>query len=97
MDKCTVLRHRKIPEAVRRLMSYVFDELGSESIWCSYLDGNNKLKHVREKCGFVFYHTNREVYWELMKDIRTQRIACITKRNGLTDKLHKAIAFVNFS
>lgn len=32
-----------------------------------------------------------------MKDIRTQRIACITKRNGLTDKLHKAIAFVNFS
>lgn len=61
MDKCTVLRHRKIPEAVRRLMSYAFDELGSESIWCSYLDGNNKLKHVREECGFVFYHINREV------------------------------------
>lgn len=96
MDKCTVLRHRKIPEAVRRLMSYAFDELGSESIWCSYLDGNNKLKMYGKNAALCFIiPTGR--FWELMKDIRTQRIACITKRNGLTDKLHKAIAFVNFS
>lgn len=68
-----------IPEAVRRLMRYAFDELRLERLWCGYFDGNNRSKRVQEKCGFIYHHTNKDIYWELMRYIRTEHISCITK------------------
>jgi len=41
-----------IPEAVRALMHYAFNELNMNKLWCGYFDGNEKLKKVQEKCGF---------------------------------------------
>ena len=42
-----------IPEAVRELMRYGFENLKLNKIWCGYFDGNEKSKRVQEKCGFV--------------------------------------------
>lgn len=69
-----------IPEAVRELMRYAFDDLGMKKLWCGYFDGNEKSKRVQEKCGFKYHHTNKDIEWELMNDIRTEHITSITRR-----------------
>lgn len=48
-----------IPEAVRELMKYGFEELKIEKMWCGYFDGNEKSKRVQEKCGFRYHHTKK--------------------------------------
>ena len=46
-----------IPEAVREIMRYGFNDLNLEKLWCGYFDGNTKSKRVQEKCGFRYHHT----------------------------------------
>lgn len=43
-----------IPEAVRELLRYGFENLGLNTIWCDHYDGNQKSKRVIRKCGFRF-------------------------------------------
>lgn len=68
-----------IPEAVREMLRYGFEDLKLSKIWCAYFDGNEKSKRAQEKCGFIYDHTNTDVYWELMDDIRTEHISCLTR------------------
>lgn len=46
-----------IPEAVRILEKYAFEELGQAGLWCSYNEGNEKSRKCMEKCGFRYDHT----------------------------------------
>lgn len=69
-----------IPEAVRELIRYGFEELKLEKLWCGYFEGNNKSKRVQEKCGFRYDHTNKDLHWELMNDIRTEHVTCLTRK-----------------
>jgi len=68
-----------IPEAVRELIRYSFDELKLEKLWCGYFDGNDKSRRVQEKCGFKHHHTNENVHWILTDEIRTEHISCLAK------------------
>lgn len=68
-----------IPEAVREMLRHGFEDLHLEKIWCGYFDGNTNSKRVQEKCGFVYHHTNENIHWELMDDIRTEHVTCMTK------------------
>ena len=68
-----------IPEAVGEMLRHGFEDLHLEKIWCGYFDGNTKSKRVQEKCGFVYHHTNENIHWELMDDIRTEHVTCMTK------------------
>lgn len=68
-----------IPEALRELMRYAFDDLGMKQLWCGYFDGNEKSKKVQEKCGFQYHHTNKDIEWKLMNDRRTEHITSITR------------------
>lgn len=68
-----------IPEAVRELMRYGFEELKLKALWCGYFDGNEKSRRVQEKCGFRYHHTEADKPWPLMNDIRTEHITRITK------------------
>lgn len=68
-----------IPEAVREMLRYGFEDRKLSKIWCAYFDGNEKSKRVQEKCGFLYDHTDRDVYWELMDDIRTEHVSCLTR------------------
>ena len=69
-----------IPEAVRELMRYGFEELNLDKLWCGYFDGNEKSRRVQEKCGFAYHHTNENIRWKLMNDIRTEHVNCITRK-----------------
>lgn len=70
-----------IPEAVLRLQRRGFENLKLAKIWCGYFDGNEKSKRVQEKCGFTYHHTNKDIYWALMDEIRTEHITCLTKED----------------
>ena len=63
-----------IPEAVNAIIRRAFVDLKLEALWCGYFEGNEKSKRVQEKCGFKYHHTNRDIYWERMGDIRTEHI-----------------------
>ena len=69
-----------IPEAVRELTRRAFDELHLERLWCGYFDGNEKSRRAQEKCGFIYHHTDKDIRWELMNDIRTEHITCLEKQ-----------------
>lgn len=74
-----------IPEACEELIRYAFEELKLDKLWCGYFDGNQKSKRVQEKCGFVYHHTNKDIHWKLMDDIRTEHITCMTRENQLEE------------
>ncbi len=74
-----------IPEAVRELIRHGFEDLHLEKLWCVYFDGNNKSKRVQEKCGFTYHHTNQNIFWKLMGDIRTEHITCLSRENWIKE------------
>lgn len=72
-----------IPEAVGELARHAFEELGIELLWCGYFDGNEKSKRAQAKCGFTYHHTNQNVPWPLMGDVRTEHVSCLPKAQWL--------------
>jgi RimJ/RimL family protein N-acetyltransferase len=68
-----------IPEAVRELIRYSFEDLKLKKLWCGYFDGNIKSKRAQEKCGFKYCYTKENQPWPLMNDIRTEHITCLEK------------------
>ena len=54
-----------IPEAAREIIRRAFADLHLETLWCGYFDGNEKSRRVQEKCGFVYHHTNKDLYWKI--------------------------------
>lgn len=44
-----------MPEAVRAVINYLFNELNLDFLTCGYYDFNNQSKRVQEKCGFKPY------------------------------------------
>lgn len=68
-----------IPEAVKELERYAFEDLKLERLWCGYYDGNLKSKRVQEKCGFTYHHTIEKVHLNLLDEIRTEHVTCLTR------------------
>jgi len=68
-----------IPEAVREIIRHAFEDLGFETLWCGYFDGNEKSRHAQGKCGFTYHHTDKDVYLTLTNDIRTAHVTRLTK------------------
>lgn len=75
-----------IPEACREMIRRGFEDLGLETIWCGYFEGNDKSKRVLEKCGFSYHHTDKDIHWKMMDDIRTEHIMRLTKADWLRKK-----------
>lgn len=68
-----------VPEAVRELIRHGFEDLKLNRMWCGYFEGNDKSKRVQEKCGFRYHHTNKDIYWALMDEVRTEHVTCLEK------------------
>ncbi len=76
-----------IPEATRELIRHAFVDLELQNLWCGYFDGNEKSKRAQEKCGFTYHHTNKDIYWKLLDDIRTEHITRLTKEEWEESRL----------
>ena len=72
-----------IPEATREIIRRAFADLRLETLWCGYFDGNERSKRVQEKCGFVYHHTNRNIYWKQTDDVRTEHITRLKRTDWL--------------
>ena len=68
-----------IPEAVKELIRYGFEDLGLKRIWYAYFDGNEKSKRVAEKCGFRYHHTNKDLEWKLLNKTVTEHVYVLEK------------------
>ena len=68
-----------VPEAVREIMRYGFEDKQLDKLWCGYFDGNTKSKRVQEKCGFHFHHTAENVPCAIEGVFRTEHVNCLTK------------------
>lgn len=66
-----------IPEAVREMLRYGFEECRLEVIWCGYFDGNDKSRRVQEKCGFHYHHTRENVRCPQINETRREHFTCI--------------------
>ncbi|MBQ2429016.1 MAG: GNAT family N-acetyltransferase, partial [Ruminococcus sp.] len=75
-----------IPEATREIIRHAFEDLSLKTLWCGYFDGNEKSKRVQEKCGFTYHHTNKDVHWQLMDDIRTEHVTRLTREEYLENR-----------
>ena len=58
----------------REIIRHAFEDLHIKTLWCGYFDGNDKSRRAQEKCGFVYHHTDKDIHWKLMDDIRTEHI-----------------------
>lgn len=76
-----------IPEAVREMLRYGFEELGLVNMWCAYFVGNGKSRRVQEKCGFCYHHTNKDVECALINEIRTEHVSRITREQWEAERL----------
>lgn len=43
-----------VTEAVKRFLSYLFDEKGMKTVYASYFTGNDASRRVMEKCGMTY-------------------------------------------
>lgn len=71
-----------IPEACKELIRHGFEDLKLKRLWCGYFEGNEKSRRAQEKCGFVYHHTNKDMHWELMDDIRTEHVTVLERTTG---------------
>ena len=78
-----------IPEATREIIRYAFEDLQLETLWCGYFVGNEKSRRVQEKCGFTYHHTNRDIHWRAMDDIRTEHITRLSREEWKVGKAAK--------
>lgn len=69
-----------IPEAMREIIRYSFEELGLKTLWCGYFDGNEQSRRAQEKCGFRYFKTNENVHCPLTGDIRTEHVSKLDRK-----------------
>lgn len=67
-------------EAAREMIRHGFEDLGMNTIWCGYYDGNERSKRVQEKCGFIYDHTSYNVPVPLMGEKRTVHTSILTRK-----------------
>ncbi len=72
-----------MPEAGRALLRRAFEELGMNTVWCAYYDGNEKSKRVQEKLGFRYQWTTPDVAVPLMGETRIGHVNRLTREEWL--------------
>ena len=64
-----------IPEACREIIRHAREDLKLKTLWCGYFDGNENSKRVQEKCGFVYDHSNYDIFWERLNTTLTEHVS----------------------
>ena len=67
-----------MPEAVKALIQYAFEELEVDILWCGHFISNSQSHRVIEKCGFEF-HSNEIYKAELLNKTFDEKVYVLTK------------------
>lgn len=76
-----------IPEAAREILRHAFEDLGMQTVWCGYYDGNTKSRRVQDKLGFTYHHTTESIEVSLLGEIRTGHVMIMTKERFMQTEL----------
>ena len=68
-------------EVAREIIRHGFEDIGMNTIWSGYYEGNQKSKRVQEKVGFIYHHTCKNVSVPLMNAVRDEHINVLTKEH----------------
>jgi len=68
-----------VPEAIREVVRYGFEDLRLVNIWSGYYDGNAKSKIAQEKCGFHEHHIEELKENSFLNDVRIEHISRMTR------------------
>ena len=80
--------HGYATEAVRRFLTYLFDEKGLLTVTASFFAGNDASRRVMEKCGMTYSHTNENelVYQNIPRDLIYYVITRDSERKERTER-----------
>ena len=70
-----------MPEAAREIIRHGFEDIGMNTIWCGYYEGNQKSKRVQEKVGFIYHHTCENALVPLLNEVRIEHTNVLTKEH----------------
>lgn len=68
-----------MPEAIREVVRFGFEDLRLVNIWSGYYDGNIKSQIAQEKCGFRHHHVEEASQSVFIDEIRKEHISRLTK------------------
>lgn len=68
-------------EAAREIIRHGFEDIGMNTIWSGYYEGNQKSKRVQEKAGFIYHHTCENMSVPLLDEVRTGHTNVLTKEH----------------
>ena len=83
-----------VPEAVKEMLRYAFEDIGMTRVWVGYYEGNVKSKRVQEKCKFRYQWRSENVDVPLMHEKRTGHVSSMTKDQWQWDRLYAAAGAV---
>lgn len=66
-----------MPEAVNRVIAYLFDEVGLDAIFCGHFLWNTQSARVQQKCGFGFLSFGE--FTTRMNTVEKERVNILTK------------------
>lgn len=75
-----------IPESMLEVMRYGFEDLDLKRIWCGHFEGNDNSKRVQEKCGFSYHHTEKDKKIDLIDEIKTELVTCMSREQWLENR-----------
>ncbi|MBO4367794.1 MAG: GNAT family N-acetyltransferase [Clostridia bacterium] len=70
-----------MPEAVKEVIRYLFEEIGLDVILCGYFLSNRQSKRVQEKCGFRHYAFG--IYKTMFGTVEEDAVNILTKEDWL--------------
>ena len=68
-----------MPEAAKAVLRHAFEDLGLETVWCGYYEGNARSQRVQEKLGFTFQRKTERLYVAQMDEYRTGYVNRMTR------------------
>jgi RimJ/RimL family protein N-acetyltransferase len=83
-----------VPEAVKEMLRYAFEDIGMTRVWVGYYEGNVKSKRVQGKCKFRYQWRSENVDVPLMHEKRTGHVSSMTKDQWQWDRLYAAAGAV---
>ena len=68
-----------MPEAAKAVLRHAFEDLGLETVWCGYYEGNARSQRVQEKLGFTSQWKTERLYVAQMDEYRTGYVNRMTR------------------
>ena len=68
-----------IPEGVAVLLDHAFSDLGLQTVWAGYYDGNEKSVACLTRCGFHEHHIDNNIYLPLLGELRCGHVVIMTR------------------